>query len=282
MSLLQALRFPLRSPVRFVLLAGVHCLMWSTALYGISYSESFSGRAEATAVFFIGLIVLIFNWMWFHRHSIASLRRLFDGGGSPLLVRASDFLPLRLRSVVSTSVMISFVAMFAFVIQELRTEMWAYLIAQRGTEISETVSLLARYAVFIFVLALLTLLYVIGLARFATEGKGRTKANIVTNELVLFKNKRASFQYLVLQFLLLSGAVYVMELAIRLGNAVRPPSVRIATEGQIAWQTFGLFVYACGFVVVWNASLHLLAQYASEIGIRGDHYDPEKGKVDAF
>ncbi len=93
----------------------------------------------------IGLIVLVFNWMLFHRHSIESLQRLFDGGVSLPLVRASDFLPLRLRSVVSTFVMLSFVAMFAFVIQELRSEMWAYLITLHVTEVSGVVSLFARY-----------------------------------------------------------------------------------------------------------------------------------------
>ncbi len=114
------------------------------------------------------------------------------------------------------------------------------------------------------------MIYVIGLARYSSEGTGRTNANIVTNELVLFKNKRVSIQYLVLQFLLLSGAVYLMEIAIGIGHADRSPSVSFAPEGPMTWRTFGLFVYACGFVLVWNASLHLLAQYAKAIGICGD------------
>ena len=164
------------------------------------------------------------------------------------------------------------------VIHELRSDLWAHIVSIDATEVVEAVHLLARFAIIFVALTLLTMIYVVGLARYATEGEGRKAANRIADELGLSKNRRRSCQYLLLQLLLLSGAVYLLELGVLHAESIRPLLQSLALEGGMAWQTFCMFAFACGFVLVWNASLHLLAQYARAIGIRPDDHGPTKAK----
>ncbi len=178
----------------------------------------------------------------------------------------------------STLFMFSFVATFVLVIQGLRFDMWAHIVAIDATDVVEAVHLLVRFAIICVALTLLTVIYIVGLARYATEGDERKAAQLIAEKLLLLKKSRSSVQYLLLQLLLLSGAVYLLELGITLAISIRPPSLGYVTDAGMAWRTFGMFVFASGFVLVWNASLHLLAQYARAIGIYSD--DMGKAKRD--
>ena len=278
MSLLQALLFPLRNPAVFLLVVLVHCIAWSMVVAGLNYSARSAGSLEATTVFVQCIAVPILYSIWLQRRAIASLRRLFAGGHSLPRLKISDFLPLRLRTLFSTLFMFSYLAICILVMQRLRADLWADLIAIDAFGVVEAVHMLARFAVILVALTLLTVLYIVGLSRYATEGEGRNAANRIADELGLLKNRRRSCHYLLVQLILLSGAAYLLELGIRLADATRPPIQSFAVEGGMAWQTFGMFAFACGLVLVWNASLHLLAQYARSIGIRRDDQGSTKAK----
>ncbi|MCY4063383.1 MAG: hypothetical protein OXG53_13515 [Chloroflexi bacterium] len=282
MSLLQALAFPLRNPLRFVLLAGVHYLTWSILRAGLDYSNRYPGRLESTTVVILIVVLPILYSIWLHRRAIASLRRLFSGGRTLPPLSISDFVPLRIRSVFSTSLMFIFVAIYVLVIQALRFDLQAHLVAIDAVEVFEAVHLLARFGVTFVALTLLTVLFIVGLARYATEGASRKVAHLIAEELGLPNNRCRSSQYVLIQLLMLGGAMYLLELGVLLDDAVGPLIQSLSLDGGMAWQTFCMFAFACGFVLFWNASLHLLAQYAAAIGIRHDGHEPtkEKGKRD--
>lgn len=282
MSLLQALAFPLRNPLRFVLLAGVHFLTWSILRAGLDYSNRYPERLESTTAVILIVVLPILYSIWLHRRAIASLRRLFSGGRTLPPLSISDFLPLRIRSVFSTPCMFLFVAIYMLVIQALRIDLWAHVTAIDAAEVFEAIHLLVRFAVIFVALTSLTVIFIVGLARYATEGASRQAAHLIADEFGLPNNRRKSSQYLLIQLLMLGGAMYLLELGVLLGDAVGPQIQSLAQEGGMAWQTFCMFAIACGFVLFWNASLHLLAQYARAIGIRSDDQGStkEKGKRD--
>lgn len=278
MSLLRALVFPLRNPSLFFLIVLVHCLMWSIVSAGLEYSDRYSGRLEATTAFIQSIVVLVLYSIWLQRRAIVSLRRLSSRRRSLPPLRISDFLSLRIRSVFSTLFMFPFVAIYMLVILALRYDLWAHLVAIDAVEVVEVVHLLVRLGIIFVTLTFLTVIYIVGLARYATEGEDRKAAHQIAEELGLPKNRRRSCQYVLLQLLMLGGAVYLLELGILLGDAIEPIIQSSPLEGGMAWQTFCTFALACGFVIVWNASLHLLAQYAAAIGIRPDGHGPTKAK----
>lgn len=270
MSLLQALLFPLRNPIRYAFVVGIHCLAWSMVVGGLEYLVLSAGSLDATSVLVQCIAAPIMYAIWLQRRAIATLRRVIAGRRSLPPLKISDFLPLRLRTVFSTLFIFSFVAIFVLVIQGLRFDMWAHIVAFDATYAFEAVHLLARFAIICVALTLLTVIYIVGLARYATEGDGRQAGQLIADKLLLFNESRIGLQYLLLQLLLLSGAVYLLELGIALAISIRLPGLGYATDAGMAWRTFSMFVFASGFVLVWNASLHLLAQYARAIGINSD------------
>ena len=279
MSLLQALLFPLRNPIRYVLEVGIHCLAWSMAVAGLEYSIRSAGSLEAIAGLFPCIAAPILYGTWLRRRAIATLRSMIAGRPSLPRMRISDFLPIRLRTLFSTLFMFTFAAIFVLVIQGLRFDIWAHIVAFDATNVFEAVHLLARLAISCIALTLLTVIYIVGLARYTTEGDGRTAAQLIADKLLLLNESRIGLQYLLMQLLLLSAAMYLLELGVELAYSIRPPGLGYATDAAMAWRTFGMFGFAGGFALVWNASLHLLAQFARAIGITRDDLGLEKAKV---
>ena len=278
MSLLQALAFPLRNPFLYASIVGIHCLAWSMVVGGLEYSVRSAGSLEAITGLVPCIAAPILYGTWLQRRAIATLRSMIAGRRSLPRMRISDFLPLRLRTLFSTLFMFTFVAIFALVIQALRFDIWAHIVAIDTTDVVEAVHLLARFAITCVALTLLTVICIFGLSRYATEGDGRKAAQRIADKLLLLKASRSSVQYLLLQLLLLSGAVYLLELGIAFASSIRPTGLGYATDAVMAWRTLGMFAFACGFVLVWNASLHLLAQFARAIGITTDDLGLEKAK----
>ena len=129
---------------------------------------------------------------------------------------------------------------------------------------------------------LFSLLHLTGIARYATEGGGRVRAAFRANALILLNNNRTTVQYLLLQFILLGIAGAVIVLGTELGYEIQPRGLGYPLEDTraTAWRALGIFLYLCAWSHFWCASLHLLAQFATEIGLRSDNYDPDKSKVD--
>ena len=192
MSLRSALAFPLRNLALFVLVVLLHCLIWSIVIAGFKDSYRNSGRLEVTTVFVQSIVVLVIYSIWLQRRAIATLRRLLSGGRTLPRLSVSDLLPLRIGSVFSTLFMFVFVVMYMLVIVALPSDLWAHIVAIEVFDFVEAVHLLARLAVTFIALTFLTVIYIVGLARYATEGEGRNAANRITDEFGLLMHRRRS------------------------------------------------------------------------------------------
>jgi len=284
MSLKTALAFPLRNPLRFVLLAGVHCLMLSIPLSGIVYSEWYDGLPSADNAFALSMILLIFYGIWLHTRALASLRRLFAGGQSLPRLNAVDFLPTGVRSVISSLIILVYVGMFPIMIDQLFRLARLSRSTSEWIDQAEMATRLQTNAVAATIGTVVILVNLLGVARYAALGGERVTVALNVQVSHMRNNRRAAFQYLLRQLILLVAAVLFIRFGNVLGGEIRPAGLGYQPEDMraMAWQTLAVFVYSCGFVLVWNASLHLLAQYARAIGIRPDNYGMEKDKVDAF
>ena len=120
----------------------------------------------------------------------------------------SDFVALEKPLSLFNAFMFLFVAIYMLVILALRYDLWAHLVAIDAAEVVEVVHLLVRLGIIFVTLTFLTVIYIVGLARYATEGEGRKAAHLIAYELGLPKNRRRSCQYVLLQLLMLGGAVY--------------------------------------------------------------------------
>ena len=281
MSLLQALAFPLRNPVRYVLLAGVHCLMLSIPLSGIVYSEWYDGLPSADNAFALSMILLICYGIWIHTRAVLSLRRLFTGGRSLPSLSVSDFLPRGLRSIISSLILLTYVGMFPIMTHELyNLARWSRS-PYEWMDHAELVNELQINAVAATIGTIVMLVNLIGVARYAAMGGEQVTVALKAQVSHIRRNRRATLQYLLRQLVLLAAAALLIRFGSVLGGDIRPYELRdYHPENMLAlaWSTLGVFVYSCGFVMVWNASLHLLAQYAKAIGICGDGYKMKMDK----
>ncbi len=117
--------------------------------------------------------------------------------------------------------------------------------------------------------------YFVGMARFALEGDYRASWEIWKNMRAARVNWRSGAKLLLymIAFSIVYGTVRQIADGI-FGGLMGANLLTGITVSIIIYYIFNLMQHFSTQV--------LIAQYASEIGIRGDHYDPEKGKVDAF
>lgn len=117
--------------------------------------------------------------------------------------------------------------------------------------------------------------YFVGMARFALEGDYRASWEIWKNMRAARVNWRSGANLL----------LYMIALSIIYGI------VRQIADGifgglmganLLTGITVSIIIYYIFNLMQHFSTQVLIAQYASEIGIHGDHYDPEKGKVDAL
>lgn len=117
--------------------------------------------------------------------------------------------------------------------------------------------------------------YFVGMARFALEGDYRASWEIWKNMRAARVNWRSGANLL----------LYMIALSIIYGI------VRQIVDGifgglmganLLAGITLSIIIYYIFNLMQHFSTQVLIAQYARQIGIRGDHYDPEKGKVDDF
>lgn len=117
--------------------------------------------------------------------------------------------------------------------------------------------------------------YFVGMARFALEGDYRASWEI-------WKNMRAArvnwrFGANLLLYMIALSIIYGIARQIADGIFGGLMGANLLTG-----ITVSIIIYYIFNLLQHFSTQVLIAQYASEIGIRGDHYDPEKGKVDAF
>ena len=148
---------------------------------------------------------------------------------------------------------------------------------------SEVVRMLELNAAAAIVFSALMLMNLIGLARSGALGSDRVSADLKSLVFYLLNNKHATLMYLRRQLVLLGGATLLIEAGNWLGEVIRPAGLGYRPEDIRATtrQTLAVFAYCCGFVLVWNASLHLLARLAVKTGLSPVPAS-EKAKADAI
>ena len=255
--------------------------MLSIPLYGIGYAERYEGLPRADNTFVLSMILLVFYGIWVHSRALASLRRMFTGGQSLPPLSAADFLPTGLRSVVSSVIILVYVGMFPIMIDELyHLARWSRSPLE-WMDHAEIVSQLESNAMAATIGTVVMLVNLFGLARYAAMGGEQFTVALKAQVLHIRRQPRAAFQYLLRQLALLVAAAVLIKFGSVLGGDIRPAGLwgnPPGHLGELAWSTLGVFVHSCGFVLFWNASLHLLAQYARAIGIRPDDQGSPKAK----
>lgn len=121
--------------------------------------------------------------------------------------------------------------------------------------------------------------YFVGMARFAAESDRGALWQIRRNVRLARENWRAGVK-LNLKMIAMS-IIYVVVYAI-VDSVVDGIVGGIFSSDLMAAFTLSIISYYIFNLTQHFSTQHLIAQYASEIGIHGDHYNPEKGKVDAF
>jgi len=281
-SLPQALCFPLRNPLRLASLALVQSLFLWLLFAGIDYFEWHLNGKWAVPIVLIVLAGMFLNPIWLFGHAVATLHRVITGRQSLTPLSVSHMAPKGIRPVLSSLILFAYYVYFAALIMGMPYVVHLYRVELSLIGLVKIVCVLASYGVVVAVLALLTQLYFIGVARYAVEGGGGAIAAFKANQLLPSRFPAETARHLILQLLLLGAAGLVMHLGTEAVHEMRPRGLGYPLEDwrATAWTAVGIFLFLCGYMTFWNASLHLLAQYAAAIGIRHDGHEPtkEKGK----
>ena len=117
--------------------------------------------------------------------------------------------------------------------------------------------------------------YFVGMARFALEGDYRASWEIWKNMRTARANWRSGANLLLymIAFSIIYGIVRQIVDGIFGG---------LMGANLLTGITLSIIIYYIFNLMQHFSTQVLIAQYASEINIRGDHFNPEKGKVDAF
>ena len=140
-------------------------------------------------------------------------------------------------------------------------------------------ALLAFILVSLGGIALLGWAYFIGMARFAAESDRGALWQFGRNLRLARENWRAGVK-LNLKMIAMS-IIYVVVFTI-VDAIVEGVSAGIFSSELVAAFTVSIISYYVFNLTQHFSTQHLIAQYAAEIGIGGDHYNPEKDKVGDF
>ena len=269
MRLQRALQFPLRKPLRLVSLALVQSLFLWELLGAIDKGDRFPSNLESIAIITIFFACPIINALWLHGYAVASLRHVFAGQGSLPRLRTAHVLPQGIGPFLSSLITFFYFLIFGAGILGLPSVLRPYLFAPDGIAFGEAINQLTTDAPAVVLFILITLIYFIGIARYAAVGGGRTLAALKTNVCLLLTNRSATIRYLLQTFLLLGIAALVLNVGSHLGHAIAPRGLGVPFDDMraTAWSALAIFVYLCGFMIFWQASLYLLADYAVTAGI---------------
>ena len=117
--------------------------------------------------------------------------------------------------------------------------------------------------------------YFVGMARFALEGDYRASWEIWKNMRAARVNWRSGARLL----LYMVAFTFIYGIVRQIADGIFGG---LAGDNLFAWVTLYIIIYYILNLMQHFSMQVLIAQYATEIGLRGDHYNPEKGKVDAF
>lgn len=280
MNLLKAARYPFRSPLRLFSIALTQSIFLWLLPSILELSEQYPFDWGALAVASTGFLILFVNAIWLHNTVTVSLRRLYSGQSSMPSLNRAHFYVHSFRTSVSSLILFVYLVLFVASTQilPLLLRQYEFLWSER-----QAIGVLARDALVMVLVAAITLIYVIGLARHATQGRSGFFAALKANVGLLLNNKRTTLTYVLLQLALLCIAAIVHYAGAEIGYEMRPRGLgsNFDDARTLAWDAFSVLISFCGYLYFWFASVHLLAQYAMKVGLAPDRAT-YRGKADAI
>jgi len=280
MSLLQAMLFALRKPLRLASLALVQSLFLWLLFSGVDYLDWYSNRQWTPLVWLAILFGFVLNPIWLYGYTVATLKTAMAGRRGLPQLSVSHFAPQGIRPTLSSVTLFAYYVYFAALIMGLPYVVELYHFELSLVGLIKAFALLASQGVMVALCALLTLIYFIGVARYAAVGGGGAMGAFKANQLLPSRYTAETFKHLLSQILLLGIAALLIHLGYESIHEIRPRGLGYASEDwrAMAWSALGIFLYLYGYLMFWNASLHLLAQYARATGISGISDDSQESK----
>ena len=247
---------------------------WSpllATLYGVDLGVGYSNELQsfsASAWFgLLGLlIVAVISGFWLSGYSMEAVRSVMNG------IETLPDIKFGRNVKDGFYLFISSVAYWFFFVL-LLVVVFAFLGLTGSADGLNPIVALASFIVGIAAVALLGWAYFIGMARFAAEGDYKASWQIFRNIRLARENWRGGFTLL----------LYMIALTLVYG--VVRSLVDTALGGFIggfgmASITLSIIVYYIFNLMQHFSTQHLVAQYAIQIGVRSDYFDPEKEKQD--
>ncbi len=235
-----------------------------------SHTETLQPLSGTTITGFFGLLlVAIVSGFWLSGYSVAVIRAV---------LREETWMPeVNLGQNIKDGAALFAASAAYWVLFVLLMVVMVTLTGLLG-QIIDILGLLAALASFVIVVGAALVMgwaYFVGMARFAAEGDYRTAWQIR-------RNVRIAREYRGQGFTLL---LYMIAISLLYGvvrQVVDSVFGGLLNANMLAGITLSLIIYYLFNLMQHFSTQHLIAQYASEIGIRGDHFNPGKGKIDEF
>ena len=269
MSLLEALRFPLGKPARLLSFALVHTIVFLLFVEPMVYDERYPGSVPGVLLVSLFLIWLVFNAILLHGALVESFRRVTSG--RPSLPRMSLSL-LRFggfRAFFAAVILFVYFIAFIVIMKTRPSALYAYVLTAEGLVLGEALYRLAQDVLNLLLAAIVSLMYFIGLARYALHCRLGLLAALKANLQLLLSNKRATIELAALQLVIMGIAALVFYLGDHIGYELKPPGLGYYPEDMRAlyWSAVSMLAAMCGYLYFWYASAHLLAQFAMQVGL---------------
>ncbi len=242
-------------------------------LYGVDVGAAASAELQPMgASTFPGvmglLIVAAISGLWISGYSVDVVRSVMNGIETlPVIQFGRNLIDgfMLLIAGIAYGLLFVFLLVVEFALLSLTSSVDGY----------NLIVLLAALIVTIVALSLIGWAYLIGMARFAAEGDHKAAWQILRN----IRLARAHWR---------SGATLLLYmLAFTLLYGVVRSLINTALGGftggfGIASVTLSIIIYYSLNLLQHFSTQHLIAQFATNIGIRSDRYEPGKNKTDAI
>lgn len=268
MSLLNALRFPLRRPLRLASLALVQSLFLWLIIAAIDAGDGYPNDVEAIVILTLFFGSSLLNTFWLRSSSVASLQRVIAGQNSLAPLNLSHFRPGGIGPAITSLVLMVYFVLF-LALAAAPTQALGIISSLGFKSPDETLSLIASHVLVIGLGALVSLMFFVSLARYAAAIAGMV---IDTAGLFRpFEKLAATSRYLARQFLMLGIAAIAFNLGWQLVHVITPSGLGPTFVDPLAtsWWVFAVFAGCAIVQYFWQASLYLLAEYVSETGATG-------------
>ncbi|MCY3979000.1 MAG: DUF4013 domain-containing protein [Chloroflexi bacterium] len=225
--------------------------------------DTFEPLSGTTIIGIFGLIVVaIASGFWLSGYSIEVIRAVMrEDEWMPAVDISRNVKDGALLFVSSVAYWLLFIALI--------------VVVAVGTHLLGGVATLVLTVFTIVAICVMGWAYFVGMARFALEGNYRASWEVWKNMRAARLNWRTGAKLLL--YMIALSIVYgiVRQIADGIFGGLMGANL-------LTGITVSIIIYYIFNLMQHFSTQVLIAQYANEIGIRGDHYDPEKGKVDAF